>query len=189
MNCNNSLRKKNIIIPKSNPYEVFFSSLKAFNLSDTILVQSQTKIFGCGTAAHEYHEKLKKEGLDKFYEKYGTVFSDTTILKKFEKENKTKVLWVFRGYEGELMEFENEKLKKNKKLFDRLLKEKDFIQFSETPNSMISITFNISKVNPKKQETEISTYTVDLKDAMWGFSLVNQENFNGENFKRGYYPF
>lgn len=66
--CTHQNKENNDIkIINNSPYSIYFKSLKISNLTDTVLVQSQTKIFGCGTAVTEYKERLKTSGLDKFY--------------------------------------------------------------------------------------------------------------------------
>ncbi len=171
------------------PYQAFFSKLDDLICTDTILVQSQTNIFGCGTGAHEYYENLKQKGLDKFYGQYGNVLSDTNLLHEFEEVHNTKILWVFRGYEGELLEFNDSLLKKDTLLLNRLLKEKQFVKFNEAPNSMATATITVSIANPKVKETIIKTYLAGLKHSGWSAILVKNEKLNQKNFESGYAPF
>lgn len=173
----------------STPYQAFFSKLDDLTCTDTILVQSQTNVFGCGTGAHEYYENLQQKGLDKFYEQYGDVLSDTNLLHEFEEVHDTKILWVFRGYEGELLEFNDSLLKKDTLLLNRLLKEKQFVKFNEAPNSMATVTITVSMVNPKLKETIIKTYLAGLKHSGWSATLVKNEKLNQKNFESGYHPF
>ncbi|RRJ90544.1 hypothetical protein EG240_08405 [Paenimyroides tangerinum] len=120
-------------------------------MTDTILVQNKTKIFGCGTGYVMYHEDLKESGLSKFYEKYGTVLDNQELLKVFEKNNNLKILWIERGNEGELFQLEDSVLHNNKKLEIRLMSEKAFLVFDETPKSLdslnITVTIEFSNTN------------------------------------------
>ena len=149
--CENLKTEKMVKFTENSPYEIFFNQLKISQLTDTILVQNKTKIFGCGTGYVMYHEDLKESGLSKFYEKYGTVLDNQELLKVFEKNNNLKILWIERGNEGELFQLEDSVLHNNKKLEIRLMSEKAFLVFDETPKSLdslnITVTIEFSNTN------------------------------------------
>ena len=149
--CENLKTEKMLKFTENSPYEIFFNQLKINQLTDTILVQNKTKIFGCGTGYVMYHEDLKESGLSKFYEKYGTVLDNQELLKVFEKNNNLKILWIERGNEGELFQLEDSVLHNNKKLEIRLMSEKAFLVFDETPKSLdslnITVTIEFSNTN------------------------------------------
>ena len=176
-------------IKNNNPYNVLFSRLENLNLTDTVLVQNRTKVFGCGTAAYTYYENLKETELENFYKAHGNVLSDTILLKEFEKKNKTKIIWISRGNEGELFEFEDPDLKTNTKLFSRLLKSKCFMKFADTPLSTIVLKMDVTVVRPIKKETEINTYNFGLKHFGWGVFFENKKKITGKDFEKGYAPF
>lgn len=183
ISCDLPQKIKDKVDPKSynNPYEVFYSKLNNLKLTDTVLVQSQTKIFGCGTAALEYYSNLEVKGLDKFYDKYGTLFAKTNLLEEFEKQNNTKIVWVDRG-NGELFKLENEDLKSNDSLVKRLRKEKDFIVFEDTPNSLQSLSASIKISKPSTKTTKIKTYIIGLKHLGWTSVLIKDEELKGTNY-------
>ena len=149
--CENLKTEKMVKFTENSPYEIFFNQLKISQLTDTILVQNKTKIFGCGTGYVMYHEDIKESGLSKFYEKYGTVLDNQELLKVFEKNNNLKILWIERGNEGELFQLEDSVLHNNKKLEIRLMSEKAFLVFDETPKSLdslnITVTIEFSNTN------------------------------------------
>lgn len=165
--CNNSETKtKNV---ENSPYKIFFNELTIDNLTDTILVQNQTKIFGCGTAAVMYEDDIKNKGIDQFYEKYGTVIDNQELLDTFAKKNNVKILWIYRGNEGELMQLEDSILHKNAQLEKRLLAEKTFLSFDDVPKTLDSLTINVSNYHPPKKTT--SLYSFDLSNNKNGWKI------------------
>lgn len=181
--CNTPQKIEGKLGPKSysNPYEVFYAKLDNLKLTDTVLVQLQTKIFGCGTAAVQYYEDLEEKGLDKFYDQYGTLFSNTKLLKQFEKQNNTKILWIDVG-QGDQFQLEDENLKSNDSLINRLRKEKDFITFEDALYSMHNLSATITISHPNIKTTEIKTYAIGLKHLGWTSTLAKEENRTGNNY-------
>ena len=114
--CSCENNKPKVKFVKNSPYEIFFNQLKINKLTDTILVQNRTKVFGCGTAYVMYEDELNKNGLIKFYEVYGTILDNSEFLNVFAKNNNVKILWIERGNEGELFQLEDSILHKNKNL-------------------------------------------------------------------------
>ncbi len=151
--CLNQSEKNQINKSKINsPYKIFFQYLKLDKLTDTILVQNRTKVFGCGTAYMEYKNKLEKSGLDIFYKKYGNILSDRKLFSIFERKHNVKILWIERGNEGELFQLEDTLLHKNTDLEKRLIKEKTYIEFNENPTSMNNVTINVSIYKANRTE-------------------------------------
>lgn len=168
--CNNSETKtKNV---ENSPYKMFFNELKINNLTDTILVQNQTKLFGCGTAAVMYEEDIRSRGIDQFYEKYGTVIDNQELLNSFAKNNNVKILWIYRGNEGEVIQLEDSILHKNAQLEKRLLAEKTFLSFDDDPKTLDSLTISVSSYNPPKNTT--SLYSFDLSNNKNGWKIDNR---------------
>lgn len=143
VSCSSSTKKDQTLAVDQSPYDVFFEQLKIDQLTDTVLVQNQTKIFGCGTAMVMYQQELEKNGMHKFYEKYGTVIDNAAHISYFERKNKVKILWISRGNEGELFQLEDSTLHANEKLETRLLAEKTFISFDENPSAMDSVLITV----------------------------------------------
>ncbi len=163
--------KTNVVLEEINsPYPFFFETLKIPRLTDTILVQNKTRIFGCGTGALEYREKLKESGLDAFYEKYGSVLSNRSLIEKFGKENNTKVLWITRGIEGEIMHLEDEKLHLDTALEVRLFREKNYVVFSEEPISLERVQVKIVVRHMMWKYITERTPTLTLKNNKWVLS-------------------
>jgi hypothetical protein len=173
----------------NSPYEVFYETLETGKITDTILVQSQTQIFGCGTAAYEYVEALKKSGLDKYYAKYDDVLSDTVLVNKFAKKHNTKILWVTRGNEGEKMELSDSVLHKNTNLEKRLWATKNFIKLSETPIKIDVVNIYYSVVYPKEKKYVTKEYKVSKVNGNWGSNKTSTDTSENKDFQYAYYPF
>lgn len=142
LSCNNPNEINQTLLDDS-PYRIFFNQLKINKLTDTILVQNRTKIFGCGTAYVMYENELKKKGLHKFYNKYGNVLDDLELINSFERNNAVKILWINRGNEGELFQFQDSSLHLNEKLEKRLIAQKVFLSFDDTPKSLDSVNLTV----------------------------------------------
>lgn len=154
-----------------SPYKVFFEKLEVEEISDTILVPFQTHIFGCGTAYIEFQEHLKKKGLNKFYEKYNNIF-DSLLVKKFEIKNKTKILWIFRGNEGELFQLANSVLHNKTNFEKRILESKTHISISEYPISMNSVYVYVSIDYPITKKSVQKTYSISKKEEKWNMNKI-----------------
>ena len=176
-------------IKYDTPYEAFYKTLQTSKLTDTILVQSQTQVFGCGTAAYEYFEELKKSGLDKFYTKYNNVLSDTVLVNEFSKNHNTRILWVTRGNEGEKMELIDPVLHKNTALEKRLWATKNFIKLTETPEKMNSVNIYYSIIYPKEKKYFTKDYKVSEINGIWQSTKVSIDKSENKDFKYAYYPF
>ncbi|WP_310554687.1 hypothetical protein [Flavobacterium sp.] len=182
-------RLEKIDAKNNSPYVAFFKTLETEEISDTILVQSQTKIFGCGTAAYEYMEGLKKSGLDKFYEKYEDVLSDTISINKFEKTHNIKILWITRGNEGEKMELLDSVLHKNTSLEKRLWETKNFIKFTQTPIAMNAVDIYYSIAYPKEKKYFTKVYKVSKVNEKWESIKMSSHKSEVKDFQYAYYPF
>jgi hypothetical protein len=173
VSCQKSETKK-LITNLDSPYAVFFDELEIEKITDTILVPFQTRIFGCGTAYIEFQEHLKKKGLDKFYEKYKDVLSDSLLIKKFEIKNKTKILWIFKGNEGELFQLADTVLHKKTNFEKRILASKTHVSISEYPISMDSVDIYVSMNYPITNKNIEKTYSISKKGNEWKINkLVN----------------
>jgi hypothetical protein len=155
-----------------SPYKVFFEKLKVEKITDTILVPFQTHIFGCGTAYIEFQEHLKKKGLDKFYEKYKDVLSDSLLIKKFEIKNKTKILWIFRGNEGELFELADSVLHNKPNFEKRMLASKTHVSISEYPISVDSVYVYVSIDYPIIKKSIQKIYSISKKEDNWNMNKM-----------------
>lgn len=155
-----------------SPYEVFFDNLVIENNTDTILVPFQTHIFGCGTAYLEFQEKLEKKGLDKFYDKYNNIFNDSSFIKKYEIKNRTKILWIFRGNEGEFNQLADSLLHKNQDLEKRILASKNYVSISENPISMSSLEISVSINYPNTKKYVSKNYFLSIKSEKWVIDKV-----------------
>lgn len=171
--CNNSEGKK--INAENSPYKIFFNELKINNLTDTILVQNQTKIFGCGTATVMYEEEIKNKGIDKFYKKYGTVVDDRELINSFAKKNNVKILWIYRGIEGELLQLEDSALHKNTKLEKRLLAEKTFLSFDDDPKTLDSLNITVLSNNPTENKMLSHSFDLSKSKNVWKIDRRNEE--------------
>jgi hypothetical protein len=158
---------KKLITNLDSPYAVFFDKLEIEKITDTLLVPFQTRVFGCGTAYIEFQEHLKKKGLDKFYEKYKDVLNDSLLIKKFEIKNKTKILWIFRGNEGELFELADSVLHKNINFEKRILASKTHVSISEYPISMDRIYVYVTIDYPITKESVLKIYSISKKEDKW----------------------
>lgn len=174
-------------IVKNGPYEEFFDKLNSGKITDTIIVQAQTRVFGCGTAYLEYSKKLNKSGLDKFYNKYSDVLSDTISIAKFEKKFKTKILWLTRGNEGEKLELLDSTLH-NKINFKKLLATKNFIKFSENPISMNVVKIYYSIAYPIEKKYFSKEYKVFKTNKNWKSIKVSTDKSEIVDFEYAYYP-
>ncbi|GAA3508265.1 hypothetical protein GCM10022393_18880 [Aquimarina addita] len=170
------------------PYQVFFESLKMDQLTDTILVQSRVRVFGCGTAAIQYAENLRKSNLQKFYDQYGNILSDKKWVSRFEKNNNLKIIWVSRGNEGELLQLEDEKLHINHSLEERLLSEKCFVKFIEEPSSLKKLQIKMTVAFPQKEKALYTVHSLSKQKGIWSIDAIDKEEWSGHNFKRAYYP-
>lgn len=171
--CNNSETKtKNV---ENTPYKIFFNELKINNLTDTILVQNQTKLFGCGTAIAMYEEEIKSKGIDQFYEKYGTVVDDRELINSFAKKNNVKILWIYRGIEGELLQLEDSILHKNTQLEKRLLAEKTFLSFDDNPKTLDSLNISVTSYNPPKNTSFLYSFDLSKNKNAWKLDKQNEQ--------------
>ncbi|MBL4746293.1 MAG: hypothetical protein JKY08_07980 [Flavobacteriaceae bacterium] len=150
-----------------SPYKVLFNHLKINELTDTILVQNRTKIFGCGTAYHMYKKELNKSGLHKFHEKYGTVLPNLELTNLFEKNHNVKILWINTGLEGELFQLEDTILHNNKELEKRLIAEKTFICFDDTPKSLDSVTVTLLVNYKNLKKTILKSFDLSKNRSEW----------------------
>ena len=172
--CDNSNKNKQKNA-ESSPYKIFFKQLKLKNLTDTILVQNRTKIFGCGTASVMYEEELNKKGLNKFYNEYGTILDDLELIKLFEKNNNIKILWINRGNEGELFELKDSTLHKNKKFEQRLIAQKTFVEFDDEPISLDRVKLTVL-INPRNSDKVIiKSFDLSKKGKIWTLDKQNQQ--------------
>ncbi len=171
VSCKNNQPKK-LITSQESPYELFFNELEIENLSDTILVPIQTRIFGCGTGYTQYQENLVKKGLNKFYEKYGDVLSNTLAITKFETKNKTKILWITRGNEGELNELFDSFLHKKLNFEKRIMESKNYVSLTETPFSMDSLIVDISVNEPISKKFIQKTYSIFKVNEKWKLNKI-----------------
>ncbi|WP_395077986.1 hypothetical protein [Flavobacterium sp.] len=173
----------------NSPYEAFYENLETGKITDTVLVQNKTQVFGCGTAAYEYFEELKKSGLDKYYVKYNDVLSDTLIVNKFAKKHNTKILWVTRGNEGEKMELLDPIIHKKANLEKRLWATKNFIKFSENPITMDAVTIYYSIAYPIEKKYYAKEYKVSKVNENWKSIKISTEKSEIKDFENAYYPF
>ena len=171
--CNNSETKtKNV---ENSPYKIFFNELKIDNLTDTILVQNQTKLFGCGTAVAMYEEEILSKGIGKFYEKYGTVVDDRELINSFAKKNNVKILWIYRGIEGELLQLEDSILHKNTQLEKRLLAEKTFLSFDDDPKTLDSLNISVTSYSPPKNTSILYSFDLSKNKNAWKLDKQNEQ--------------
>lgn len=176
--CNNSKTEtKNV---ENSPYKTFFNELKIDNLTDTILVQNQTKIFGCGTAAVMYEEEIRKNGVDKFYEKYGTVIENEELINSFAKKNNVEILWINRGNEGELFQLEDSILHKNTKLEKRLIAEKTFLSFDASPKSLDSLNITVMINDRNKNKIALQSFDLSRSRNNWKIDKQNVEEIKSD---------
>lgn len=165
VSCNNETKKNQTFVADSSPYDVFFKQLKIDHLTDTILVQNQTKIFGCGTGHMMYYDELAKNGLYKFYDKYETVLDNEEHISLFERKNKVKILWISRGNEGELFQLYDSTLHANQKLEKRLIAEKTFLMFDENPTAMDSV--NITVMINYHSKVILKSFDLSKNEGQW----------------------
>lgn len=165
VSCNNETKKNQTFVADSSPYDVFFKQLKIDHLTDTILVQNQTKIFGCGTGHMMYYDELAKNGLYKFYDKYETVLDSEEHISLFERNNKVKILWISRGNEGELFQLYDSTLHANQKLEKRLIAEKTFLMFDENPTAMDSV--NITVMINYHSKVILKSFDLSKNEGQW----------------------
>ncbi len=163
---------KKLVTDFESPYAVFFKELEIDKISDTILVPFQTHIFGCGTAYMEFNENLKKKGLDKFYEKYNGILNDSLLIKKFEIKNKTKILWIFRGNEGELFQLADSVLHKKANFEKRIIYSKNYVSISEYPVSIDSLMVLVNINNPVTKKYQEKMYYISKKENHWKINKI-----------------
>ncbi len=183
--CTSQSKKKQVIdekdpIPATNedqvsPYEAYLDNFRFENGTDTLLVQRKSRVFYCGTAAFEYYEELKKSGLKEYFEKYNDLVEHPTFSKKIEANSKTKILWVNRGNEGELMELENETIHANKELERRLFAEKAFVQITENPLAMDKVEIYTTVFYPVSNKTENLIHSIIKNQGEWKMKLLKRE--------------
>lgn len=176
--CDNTKLKEKFV--EKSPYEIFFNELKIDNLTDTILVQNRTKIFGCGTAYVMYEDEINKKGTNKFYEKYGTVLDNKEITKLFEKKNKVKILWINRGNEGELFQLEDLNLHKNIKLEKRLIAEKTFLSFDDSPKSLDSLNITVIIDDRNTNKTILQSFDLSKSRNNWKIYKQNEQEVKSD---------
>jgi len=175
--------------PIASPYAIFFDSLHIEELSDTVLMQAQPLVFGCGTAALQHDEYLRSSGLYRFYEQYNDVLSDSTLIAKFSHRNQTQILWVSRGNEGELLELMDSAMHADSKLEARLLKEKCFIKIAETPHSLDSISIAVSIAFPIKKMATFMQYQIVKRNNFWNIVKVERNVSKApDELERAYFP-
>ena len=163
VNCNGFFEKNKEIRYSNNPYEVFCSKLRDLKLTDTVLVSSNIKSFKDASIASE------------FYNSYGKVFSDPLFLERFEKQNNTKAIKILKNDVSGIVTFQEGKLKTDKILLERLLKEKDFVVFNITPHrNRAAISAEVSIVNPITQKTRIKPYIIGLKHIGWSAHSIDR---------------
>ncbi len=171
LSCQNRETKK-LMTNLESPYTVFFDNLEVEKITDTILVPFQTRVFGCGTAYIEFQDHLKTKGLDKFYGKYKDVLSDSLMIKKFEIKNKTKILWIFRGNEGELFQLSDSVLHNKPNFEKRMLESKTHVSISEYPISMDSVDVYVSINYPITKKSVQKIYFISKKDDKWKVNKI-----------------
>ena len=171
------------------PFEVFFDSLQIPSLTDTILVQAQSRVFGCGTAAVQHDEYLRSSGLQPFYDKYQGVLGDCAFLKKYTHREKIAILWVSRGMEGELLELSDSTLHADAAIEDRLFRSKCFLKFSETVHSLDSITVSVSIAYPIQKSALALQYQLSSNSKGWNITESSKDSSSDkEALERAYYP-
>ncbi|WP_299259363.1 hypothetical protein [uncultured Aquimarina sp.] len=158
-----------------SPYEEYLNNFRFENGTDTLLVQRKSRIFYCGTGAMEYYDELKKNGLEKYFEKYKDLVEYPTFSKKIETNNKTKILWVNRGNEGELMQLENKTIRANKELEKRLFEEKAFVQITENPLTMDKVEIYTTIFYPVSNKTENLMHIIIKNKGEWNIKLLKRE--------------
>lgn len=174
MNYKPISKRKKVCVKINSPYKTIFNHLKLEHLTDTVLIQNRTKVFGCGTAYRDYENELEKSGLYKFYDEYGNILSDRKLFSVFERKHNVKILWIERGNEGELFQLEDTLLHKNTNLENRLIREKTYIEFDENPTSMNDVTINILIYTDNKTEWKIrKSFELTKKMGKW---RVDKEN-------------
>jgi hypothetical protein len=171
--CENNKSKAKIV--ENSPYEIFFNQLKINKLTDTILVQNRTKIFGCGTAYSMYEDELNKNGVFKFYEKYGTVLDNSEFLNLFAKNNNVEILWIERGNEGGLFQLEDSFLHKNKNLEKRLIAEKTFLSFDDRPKSLDSLSLTVLINFRNFNKTILKSFDLSNRQNNWKIDKQNEQ--------------
>lgn len=176
--CQETNSKQKIV--ENSPYEIFFNQLKIDKLTDTILVQNRTKVFGCGTAFVMHNDELTKSGLNKYYEKYGTVLSNLSNIDSFAKRNNVKILWITRGNEGELFQLSDSILHNNSKLEKRLIAEKTFLTFDDNPKSLDSVTIDVMINHRKQNKVIFKTFELSKNKNIWKIDKQNDEEMKKE---------
>lgn len=175
--------------PVASPYTLFFDSLHIEELSDTILIQAQPLVFGCGTAAIQHDEYLRTSGLYRFYEQYNDVLSDSTLIVKFSQRHQTKILWVSRGNEGELLELSDSNLHADSQLEARIFKEKCFIKIAETPHTLDSISIAVSVAYPIRETALFMQYQIVKRGNFWNIVKVERNIKKTPNdLEHAYFP-
>ena len=178
--CSCENNKPKVKFVKNSPYEIFFNQLKINKLTDTILVQNRTKVFGCGTAYVMYEDELNKNGLIKFYEVYGTILDNSEFLNVFSKNNNVKILWIERGNEGELFQLEDSILHKNKNLEKRLIAEKAFLSFDDTPKTMDSLNLTVVINFRNLNKTILKSYDLSKRQNYWKIDKQNEQEIKSD---------
>ena len=159
---------------EKSPYQVFFENITFENLKGNVLIDVSTRTFGCGTAAMDYSENLRKTGMDKFYEKYGYIYADKTILENTAKLNNIKLMWYGSGNEGVGFNFTDKKINSNKKLKAKLWKESQRISIVENPISMNLIEFTVDYWIKKNEESFHKVYTIEKVNEIWEFNATSE---------------
>lgn len=174
----------------SSPYQVFYNNITLpQQVTDTILVQLQTRVFGCGTAAMAYYDELQSSGLDKFYERHGDVLSDSMALETFVKKNKTRIIWVTRGLEGEACDLADSALHADRIFEKRMFVEKCFIKIVETPQRMDKVTIEASVAYPLSKTVFRANYQLTEQDKTWKIENTQSAvTADTESFEQAYYP-
>lgn len=176
--CQETNSKQKIV--ENSPYEIFFNQLKIDKLTDTILVQNRTKVFGCGTAFVMHNDELTKSGLNKYYEKYGTVLSNLSNVDSFAKRNNVKILWITRGNEGELFQLSDSILHNNSKLEKRLIAEKTFLTFDDNPKSLDRVKIDVMINHRNKNTVILKTFELSKNKNIWKIDKQNDEEMKKE---------
>ncbi|WP_299246888.1 hypothetical protein [uncultured Aquimarina sp.] len=160
---------------QTSPYEKYLNNFRFENATDTLLVQRESRIFYCGTGAMEYDKELKKNGLEEYFKKYKDLVQYPTFLEKTETNNGTKILWVDRGNEGELMQLEDKTIQANKELEKRLFEEKAFVQITENPLAMDEVEIYTTIFYPVSNKTENLIHKITKNQGDWQMELLKRE--------------
>ena len=174
----NNLNKTNTALQSimHSPYKTFFNTIRINGITDTILVQNRTKVFGCATAKISYNQELKEKGLHTFYEKHGALLDHQEFINRFKKNHNVTILWIDTGNEGDLFQLDDSLLHKNIKLEKHVIESKPYLVFNDTPKSLdsLSITVLIDYKNPKTKL--LKTFDLSADQNGWKIDKVYEED-------------